>query len=102
MRGAVIVMGLAALLSAQRLALAQCPPCPALTLDDRISDAKTIFSGQPIMSVPVPAGESPFHSEPSLESPGVPRTNLVTVFQVETTWKGAPRRANAAPASRPT
>jgi hypothetical protein len=72
-------------------ALADCS-CPDQTLDDRIAGANAIFSGQPLMSVPVPGGDSPFHSEESLETPRTAPGNLVTLFRVDTIWKGEARK----------
>jgi hypothetical protein len=91
MRALFTLAGLACLLMVQRQALADCP-CPDLTLDDRINGAVTIFGGHPLVSAPIPGGDSPFHSEQSLEAPRAVPNNLVTLFRVETTWKGEVRK----------
>jgi hypothetical protein len=82
---------LLACLPRAQAALADCP-CPNLTLDDRIAGASAIFSGQPLMSVPVPGGDSPFHSEQTLETPRAASSNVVTLFRVDTIWKGEARK----------
>jgi len=68
--------------------------CPALSLDERIKDAVTIFVGKPLVTAPVPGGDSPFHSDMTMLGPqhgGVPN-DWVTLFRVETQWKGEARR----------
>jgi len=67
--------------------------CPALSLDQRISDAAYVFVGEPMVSAPVPGGGSPFHSEMAMQGPrnAVPN-DWVTLFRVETLWKGEARR----------
>ena len=91
MRTAFAIIGLVGLLLLEQPALAECP-CPDLTLDDRIAGAMAIFSGQPVMSAPIPGGESPFHSEQSIEAPRAVPNNLVTLFRVQTIWKGEVRK----------
>jgi len=76
----------AALLTAAT-ARADCD-CPQVSLDERIAGATVIFSGRPLMNAQIPAGSSPFHSEQSLEQPGGMQYDLITLFQVDTIWKG--------------
>jgi hypothetical protein len=63
--------------------------CPAASLDEQIAGSVVIFAGKPLMSAQIPQGNSPFHSEQSLETPGGVKNDTVTLFQVETVWKGA-------------
>jgi hypothetical protein len=84
-------MGLAVLLLTGGRAFAACE-CPKATLDDRIGGAAFIFSGHPLVSVPIPPGGSPFHSEQSLEAPRDTPNDLVTLFRVDTMWKGEARK----------
>jgi hypothetical protein len=63
--------------------------CPETSLDEQISGSVVIFAGKPLMSAQIPQGDSPFHSEQSLETPGGIKNDMVTLFQVETVWKGA-------------
>jgi hypothetical protein len=67
--------------------------CPALSLDQRVSDAAYVFIGMPVVTAPVPGGGSPFHSEMALQGPrGDVPNDWVTLFRVETLWKGEARR----------
>jgi hypothetical protein len=66
--------------------------CPTLSLDDRIAGATYIFTGRPIESAQIPQGGSPFHSEQSLEDPRSRQNDLVTLFRIETVWKGEARK----------
>ena len=77
---AVLVLGGAARADCQ---------CPAASLDEEIAGSVVIFAGKPLMSAQIPQGSSPFHSEQTLETPGGVKNDLVTLFQVETMWKGA-------------
>jgi len=63
--------------------------CPAASLDEQIAGSVVIFAGKPLMSAQIPQGSSPFHSEQTLETPGGIKNDLITLFQVETIWKGA-------------
>jgi hypothetical protein len=81
-------LALAACLGAGR-AHADCA-CPAASLDERIESAAVIFSGKPLMSAQIPTGSSPFHSEQSIEQPGGLQYDTITLFQVDTVWKGKP------------
>jgi hypothetical protein len=62
--------------------------CPKSTLDERIAGSMVIFAGKPLMFAQIPQGGSPFHSEQSLEAPGTVKNDTVTLFQVDTVWKG--------------
>ena len=62
--------------------------CPDASLDEQIAGSVVIFAGKPLMSAQIPQGSSPFHSEQTLETPGGVKNDLVTLFQVETVWKG--------------
>ena len=62
--------------------------CPEATLDQQIAGSVVIFAGKPLMSAQIPQGSSPFHSEQTLETPGGIKNDLVTLFQVDTVWKG--------------
>lgn len=66
--------------------------CPPLTLDDRIAAATYIFRGRPVAMAQVPPGDSPFHTEQTLEAPRLLQNDLVTLFRIETQWKGAARK----------
>jgi hypothetical protein len=67
--------------------------CPSLSLDQQIGDAAYVFVGRPVITAPVPAGNSPFHSEMSILAPRAAVPNdWVTLFRIETLWKGASRR----------
>ncbi len=66
--------------------------CPPLSLDQRIADSAYIFSGKPLMFAQIPPGDSPFHSESSLEAPGGIQNDIVTMFSVDIVWKGQPQR----------
>lgn len=70
---------------------AQCE-CPSLSLEDRIAGATFIFTGRPMTTAQIPPGASPFHSERSLEQPRTAENDLVTLFRIETVWKGESRR----------
>jgi hypothetical protein len=73
-------------------ALAACQ-CPGLSLDQRISDATLVFIGKPVVTAPVPGGGSPFHSEMTMQSPhGAIPSDWVTLFRVDTIWKGEGRK----------
>lgn len=73
------------------LAHAACE-CPPATLDDHIASAIYIFSGRPLIFAQIPPGTSPFHSESVLQAPGSVPNDIVTIFQVDTVWKGAAQR----------
>ncbi|MDB5392657.1 MAG: hypothetical protein JWM91_163 [Rhodospirillales bacterium] len=73
------------------LARAACE-CPQTSLDERIAASVYIFSGKPLMFAQIPPGASPFHSEGSMEIPGGVPNDIVTIFQVDTVWKGAAQR----------
>jgi hypothetical protein len=90
MRRSLGSMGLAAVavLVLGGSAYADCP-CPAASLDEQIAGSVVIFAGKPLMSAQIPRGNSPFHSEQTLETPGGVKNDMVTLFQVETMWKGA-------------
>jgi hypothetical protein len=62
--------------------------CPPASLDERIAGAVYIFGGKPLMFAQIPPGTSPFHSESSMEVPGGVPNDIVTMFQVDTVWKG--------------
>lgn len=62
--------------------------CPKMTLDERIAGSVAIFAGKPLMFAQIPQGASPFHSEQSMEAPGTVKNDTVTLFQVDTVWKG--------------
>jgi hypothetical protein len=64
--------------------------CPELSLDEQIAGSVVIFAGKPLMFAQIPEGASPFHSEQTLETPGGVKNDTVTLFQVDTVWKGAP------------
>ena len=64
--------------------------CPSVSLDERIAGAAVIFAGKPLMNAQIPSGSSPFHSEQSIEQPGGMQYDVVTLFQVDTVWKGGP------------
>jgi len=67
--------------------------CPAVSLDQRISDAVFVFIGTPVVSAPVPGGSSPFHSDMTLQGPnGAAPNDWVTLFRIDTLWKGETRR----------
>ena len=67
-------------------------PCPPLSLDDRIAGATFIFTGRALTSAQIPPGSSPFHSERTLEQPRYADNDLVTLFRIETVWKGDSRK----------
>src|SRR6201996_9731991 len=77
---AVLVLGGAARADCQ---------CPAASLEEQIAGSVVIFAGKPLMSAQIPQGNSPFHSEQTLETPGGMKNDLVTLFQVDTVWKGS-------------
>jgi len=91
MRGILGSVGFVSLLLAAGQAFAACE-CPKASLDDRIGGSAFIFSGRPVISVPIPPGSSPFHSEQSLEAPRAGQNDLVTLFRVDTMWKGEARK----------
>ncbi len=94
MRKRFVSIGLAAVVYAVisgGQALAACD-CPDLSLDERIAGSAVIFSGKPLMFAQIPAGSSPFHSEQSIEAPGGVQYDVITLFQVDTVWKGEPTR----------
>jgi hypothetical protein len=62
--------------------------CPQVSLDERIAASAYIFSGKPLIFAQIPQGASPFHSENSMEIPGGVPNDIVTLFQVDTVWKG--------------
>ena len=64
--------------------------CPEHSLDEQIAGSVVIFAGKPLMFAQIPEGASPFHSEQTLETPGGVKNDTVTLFQVDTVWKGAP------------
>ena len=73
------------------IASADCD-CPKHSLDEQIAGSVVIFAGRPLMFAQIPEGASPFHSEQSLETPGGVKNDTVTLFQVETVWKGGTMR----------
>lgn len=83
-----IGLGLTAALVLAGTSRADCE-CPEASLDEEIAGSVVIFAGRPLMSAQIPQGSSPFHSEQSLETPGTVKNDIVTLFQVETVWKGA-------------
>jgi hypothetical protein len=91
MRGFLGSVGFTGLLLASGQALAACE-CPKATLDDRIGSSAFIFSGRPVVSAPIPPGGSPFHSEQTLEAPRAAPNDLVTLFRIDTVWKGEARK----------
>ncbi len=91
MRGRLCAVGFAMLLLVCGRAVAGCE-CPRATLEDRIGGAAFIFSGRPVISVPIPPGGSPFHSEQTLETPRTTQNDLVTLFRVDEVWKGEARK----------
>ncbi len=64
--------------------------CPETSLDEQIAGSVVIFAGTPLMFAQIPEGASPFHSEQTLETPGGVKNDTITLFQVDTVWKGAP------------
>jgi hypothetical protein len=62
--------------------------CPKSTLDERIAGSVMIFAGKPLLFAQIPEGASPFHSEQSMEAPGVVKNDTITLFQIDTVWKG--------------
>jgi hypothetical protein len=70
---------------------AQCS-CPSLSLDDRIAGSTFIFTGRAVTTAQIPPGMSPFHSERTLEQPRIVDNDLVTLFRIETVWKGESRK----------
>lgn len=83
-----IGFAVAAFLAFGGISRADCQ-CPQSSLDEQIAGSVVIFAGKPLMSAQIPQGSSPFHSEQSLETPGGIKNDLVTLFEVETMWKGA-------------
>jgi hypothetical protein len=63
--------------------------CPEASLDEQIAGSVVIFAGKPLMSAQIPEGSSPFHSEEALEMPGRIKNDTITLFEVDTMWKGA-------------
>jgi hypothetical protein len=66
--------------------------CPKNSLDEQIASSVVIFAGKPLMFAQIPEGASPFHSEQSLETPGGVKNDTITLFQVDTVWKGGAMR----------
>jgi hypothetical protein len=66
--------------------------CPQSSLDEQIASSVVIFAGKPLMFAQIPEGASPFHSEQSLETPGGVKKDTITLFQVDTVWKGGAMR----------
>ena len=95
MRKSLVSIGLAAMAFALLLGggtvRAACE-CPQVSLDERIAGSAVIFSGKPLMFAQIPPGSSPFHSEQSMETPGGVQNDVITLFAVETVWKGVPTR----------
>jgi len=91
MRESLGSIGLAMLLvlAGGGVARAECQ-CPTATLDEQIAGSVVIFAGKPLMFAQIPEGASPFHSEQTLETPGGVKNDTITLFQVDTVWKGAP------------
>jgi len=90
MRKILCSIGLAAVILALsgNAARAACE-CPKSSLDERIAGSVVIFAGKPLMFAQIPEGASPFHSEQSMEAPGAVKNDTVTLFEVDTVWKGA-------------
>ncbi len=91
MRTSLLVIAALCGFTAAARARADCA-CPPLSLDDRIAGATFIFTGRPVESAQIPPGGSPFHSEQTLEDPRVHPNDLVTLFRIETVWKGEARK----------
>jgi hypothetical protein len=91
MRGSLGSIGLAmaAVLACGAAHAADCQ-CPEISLDEQIAGSVVIFAGKPLMFAQIPEGNSPFHSEQSLETPGGVKNDTITLFEVDTVWKGAP------------
>ena len=89
MRKSLVSIGVAAVLlsltATRAHAACECPPA---SLEERIAGAVYIFSGKPLMFAQIPPGNSPFHSESSIEVPGGVPNDIVTMFQVDRVWKG--------------
>jgi hypothetical protein len=83
-----IVIAMAAVLACGGAARADCQ-CPETSLDEQIAGSVVIFAGKPLMFAQIPEGLSPFHSEQTLETPGGVKNDTITLFQVDTVWKGA-------------
>jgi hypothetical protein len=66
--------------------------CPKIPLEDRIAGATYIFTGRPVTTAQIPPGGSPFHSERTLEEPQPPVNDLITLFRIDTVWKGEARK----------
>ena len=86
-----VAMAAFAALSCAGAAQAECP-CPHSTLDEQIAGSVVIFAGKPLMWAQIPEGESPFHSEQTLETPGGVKNDTITLFEVDTVWKGGTMR----------
>ena len=86
-----IVFATAVALACGGTARADCE-CPDISLDEQIAGSVVIFAGKPVMFAQIPEGMSPFHSEQSLETPGGIKNDTITLFQVDTVWKGASTR----------
>ena len=82
---ATVLAGL--LLGGRAHAACECPPA---SLDERIAGSAVIFAGKPLMFAQIPSGSSPFHSEQSIESPNPMQYDVITLFAVDTVWKGEP------------
>ncbi len=80
-----------AMLSCAGIARGECQ-CPQSSLDEQIAGSVVIFAGKPLMYAQIPEGASPFHSEQSLETPGGVKNDTITLFEVETVWKGGAMR----------
>jgi hypothetical protein len=80
-----------AVLSCGGMARADCD-CPKNSLDEQIAGSVVIFAGKPLMYAQIPEGASPFHSEQSLETPGGVKNDTITLFEVDTVWKGGAMR----------
>jgi len=86
-----VAMAAFAMLSCAGMARAECE-CPQSSLDEQIAGSVVIFAGKPLMFAQIPEGASPFHSEQSFETPGGVKNDTITLFEVDTVWKGGAMR----------
>jgi hypothetical protein len=83
MRKSLGVAAAFAVLSCAGVARAECQ-CPRSSLDEQIAGSVVIFAGKPLMFAQIPEG--------ALETPGGVKNDTITLFEVDTVWKGGAMR----------